>query len=869
MSSGISAQIQSRIIDPAREYNDTHKYQSFETDIMAAQKIIGDYSKYEIGLVSPINGKSVEMVIFDDNLYDIRSAQFAVESYYTQQLQRQYQHFQTNRTKYHVQPGLKFTLYTSTMIVDGGTTATSTTTTVSPSASRMERFAMVHWDCNYFAKQINQKVSPVTTGYSDNFAGLSTALDSSPLNKNFYVEWFGYFTPLETGLYGFSISTGNGGGVYKQNAPPPELGLVWVGDVALVNYNIDNSLTSNSLDKRMMTKDNIYPIRIHYGSGNIQASANQLSIDITLNGQPLSHGTGQLMSLMENTSYKTPYEPIQIHYALVNTANTVTTNDATTLYHVYITKYDILNNYRFNQQLRLAKTNTNYEYRQIGLVNIDTTDSVCTFGFQPNGELVLKNQNGRTAKLTSVAANVMGDDVFLELRGGNLYIMKGTTEPAVQVWDLLSDTQISDSNKSSFRQNYADAVVNTTWASRYNIAFNQNIYAARMAASEILDGTNALYSSDGKIVLYVKEYGLYLMTSHFPSGQRFHTTAAEKLTKKYYLLSANGDTKLGSQMLVNQTSKELQFVPMGGNILNYLDEFVAYSGDYSFPPNVTNRAQNYTQRDNMTPEDCRKKCTQNPKCGHYYTYETNEGNAHCIINTNNDTPLYLPSNPNLSVKPFSSGSTTNSSAPTLYKRKKNIQSQCKMDVYDVKYDSPNVPIAADVYHSYDNYSMNYNPYNPTPDKEGPCGDINIAKSIQLFKTGKETFVSGYNSTPCQSLSGPQCVQDIQNNINAVNRAFYTKQADNTEVQHKYDELTNLIHTKFEKQYNKINGNPLYDAIDNDGKLAHAEKSRHSLLNGMIEDVKDTMIRQNTYYIMANIFTAIFLVGLFSFVPDSS
>ena len=79
---------------------------------------------------------------------------------------------------------------------------------------------------------------------------------------------------------------------------------------------------------------------------------------------------------------------------------------------------------------------------------------------------------------------------------------------------------------------------------------------------------------------------------------------------------------------------------------------------------------------------------------------------------------------------------------------------------------------------------------------------------------------------------------------------------------------NWIHTKFEKQYNKIHGNPIYDAIDNDGKLANAEKSRHSLLNGMIEDVKDTMIRENTYYIMANIFTAIFLVGLFAFVPDS-
>lgn len=862
--SGISSQIQSRIIDPAKIYNDTHKYQSFETDMMTASKILGDYHKYEIGLVSPVNGKSVEMMKFDDNLYDIRSAQFAVETYYTQQLQRQYQHFQTNRSKYHVQLGLKFTLYTSPMIVDniksGGTA----------SVHRIEHFSGVPWDYNYFSKLMNQKTSPVTTGYSDDFSGLSTALnsfDTTPLNKKFYVEWFGYFTPSETGLYGFSISTSNGG-VYVMNAEPLEMAMIWVGDVALVNYNIDNSLTGNTLDKLMMTKDNIYPIRIQYGSGNMN-TANQLTVDIMLNGQSLkdgANGTGRLISLMENTSYKTPYEPIQIHYALVNTSVAAENmaNDETTLYHLYITKFDVLNNYRFNQQLRLAKTNSNYNYRQVGLLNIDNTDSVCTFAFQPNGELVLKNQNGRSVKLTALAANTMGDDVYLELRGGNIYVMKGTTE----LWNMMRDTQFSQSSQTIIQKNYSEAIENATWSGRYNIAFNQNIHASQMASNEMLDGTNALYSSDGKMVLYVREHGLYLVTSHYELGQRFHTTATEKNNKKFYLLSANGDTKLGSQMLVNQTTKELQFVSIDGNILKYLDEFVTYTGDYSFPPNVTNRAKNYIQRDRITPEECQKNCIQNPKCGHYYTYETGEGDTHCIMNTNNDAPLYLPNNPPMNVKPFSTNANTNSE-PTLHKRKKTIRSQCKMDVYDVKYDSANTPITADMYRSYDNYSMNYNPYNPVPEQEGPCGDADIAKSIKLFKTGKETFVSGYNSTPCQSLNGPQCVQDIQQNIDAVNRAFQSKQADNVEVQHKYDELANLIHTKFEKQYNKIHGNPLYDAIDDDGNLANAEKSRHSLLNGMIEDVKDTMIRQNTYYIMANLFAAIFLVGLFSLVPDSS
>jgi hypothetical protein len=848
--SGISAQVNANIISPAKQYNDTHKYVSFDVDVDSAPNVLGDYTRNEIGLISPVAGKPpVDMVLFDHNLYDIATAQLTVETFYAQQLQRQYQYFQANRLKYKSVPGLGFRLYVTPM---GDT----------------------RWECNYFAQQLKLGFTPTIVGNSDNFSSLATALNNynlENLTNQAYVEWFGYFYPPATGQYQFVLG----------NTPAA---FMWVGDVALVNYRTDNSIRgNNALDSFMMVKGTYYPVRIQYGSGASPKSPNAFAINITYNGAPMAdggNGQGLFYALAENTSRSAPYEPIQMQYALTQINQAAV--DAG-MYNLYISNFNIMNNYTNNQKVRGAKSNDSLVMGSVILLSCPQAGDA-TLSIQTTGEIVLKNASSQ-AVLKSLGPNVVTPQTYLELRGSNLYVMNPpVTTP---VWDLASDTAFAGTS-TSLQQYYSGAVVNDTWLNRYKTAYDNGITGSRLNFRETLDTHGGLYSSDGKSALYIQGNQLiYLTPMSMDLGAQGKYTTKSSPPNSFYLLSANGDLKMGTTMLMDASAKTLQYVPMGGNLLQYTNEFVAYTGPNSFPPNLTtvsNNPRKYTQYDSMEHPECEQTCIGVANCSHYYSYKTTDNVAHCIVNTNNDAPMYLPKNPTMSIQTAQSqgaqGTPTN---PTLYKRKKVINSSCKINVYDVKHETV---ATEDAYYGYDAYSVNYQPYNPTPDKEGPCGVPHIAESINMFNYGsihapttkatptptptatpKEPFVSGYNPTPCQDLNGPKCLQEIQTNIGAVNAAFSQQQADNVEINRKYNELNDLIYNKFVPKYNKINGNPKYDAIDPDGKLANDPNSRRSLLNGMIEDTKDTMLQQNTYYILSNICAAFLLVAFFALVPE--
>ena len=843
--SGISAQVNANIISPAKQYNDTHKYVSFDVDVDSAPNILGDYTRNELGLISPVAGRPpVDMVLFDHNLYDIATAQLTVETYYAQQLQRQYQYFQANRLKYKSVPGLGFRLY------------------VTPMGD------LTHWDYNYFAKQLKLGFTPTIVGNSDNFSSVATALNNynlQNLTNQVYVEWFGYFYPPATGQYQFVLD----------NTPSA---YIWVGDVALVNYTMDNCIQgNNALDSFMMVKGTYYPVRVQYGSGPSAKTPHPLAIHITYNGAPMAddgNGQGLFHALAENTTRSAPYEPIQMQYALtqINPAAV----DAG-MFNLYVSSFNIMNNYQNNQKVRGGKCASNLAVNSVILLSCPQAGNA-TLSIQTTGEIVLKNASSQVV-LKDMGVNVVTPQTYLELRGSNLYVMNPpATTP---VWDLMSDTVFAGTS-TTMQQNYSGAVVNETWFNRYKTAYDNGITGSRLNFRETLDTNGGLYSSDGKTALYIHENRLIYLTS-MRTGNTLKYTTKNDLPNSFYLLSANGDLKMGTTMLMDASARTLQYVPMGGNILQYTDDFVAYTGPKSFPPNLTtvsNNPRKYTQYDGMEQPECEQTCIGVANCSHYYSYKTTDNVAHCIVNTNNDAPMYLPKNPTMSIQTAQSqgaqGTPTN---PTLYKRKKNIASSCKINVYDVKYDTV---ATEDAYYGYDAYSVNYQPYNPTPDKEGPCGIPHIAESINMFNYGsvhapttqatpttkaKESFVSGYNPTPCQDLNGPKCLQEIQTNIGAVNAAFSQQQADNVEINRNYNELNDLIYNKFVPKYNKINGNPKYDAIEPDGKLANDPNSRRSLLNGMIEDTKDTMLQQNTYYILSNICAAFLLVAFFALVPE--
>jgi hypothetical protein len=363
--------------------------------------------------------------------------------------------------------------------------------------------------------------------------------------------------------------------------------------------------------------------------------------------------------------------------------------------------------------------------------------------------------------------------------------------------------------------------------------------------------------------------------------------------------------KFNTNMLVDMTANTLQYVPVGGNILKYRNDFSKpVSNQYSYPPykNGTVLADGYQEFKNTDADTCKTKCSMNPQCNHYYTYNTKDGDTadHCVINLDGSLPKYLPKNANSGIN------TSN-----LFTRQKYISSDCKINTYQPTYSS-NLG-TTDQYNSFQSFTYGNVKYDPNPSSEGACGVDSIAKNLNLFEYGsmnppasaslkegfasgaggatttpgvisgtKETpiglseitntstttapFVPGFNPNICNSLNKQACLNDMQSNLTVLNSYYDTvNRSQNQEIFKNYSNLQKQIYTDFIKKYNEINANPEYDAIDSAGVLLD-KKHEKSLLSGMIYDIKQNMMNENTRNILINLLSASVFVAILALAP---
>ena len=383
----IASQVLNFISNPAKAYNSTHYYQSFEVDPKTSTTILGDYTKNALGWITTSEGSgtgkddaSVIMKSVFNDLYDNLTAQLAVETLYSNQLFLQYNYFHNNQQQYNISTGLLSTIY-------------------QPSLSTSES-TQIFFNRPYIDPTINRVI---VTGQSDNFISLATAVNTTNLstqaqNSTLFVEWFGFFKTTNSGQYTFQIAS-------SQTA------YLWLGDVALVNYNPTNCTSSNSGKN---TPVNIvsglyYPVRIKYVCNGIQAP---FSVSVSQNGQLVSNGIGLFFTITD--VYGTPYEPIQIHYALLqNTPESISAS----LFHVSITEYDITNNQAHNQKLRMALANANgqqYSSTTIATCNGNSNGSQgATLNLNSDGNLSLVTGSSTTnIQITSAYSQCVGGTSF-------------------------------------------------------------------------------------------------------------------------------------------------------------------------------------------------------------------------------------------------------------------------------------------------------------------------------------------------------------------------------------------------------------------------------------------------------------------------
>lgn len=914
------------IVAPAQAYNSTHYYQSFELDIATGSSVLGNYTENVLGWITPIEGAGtgtdsspVIMIPLDNNLHDTTSAQLAVESIISSKLYEQDRYFQANLAQYQISPGLSFKMYQSTYHTTASnsifmkTPNTDIPTNKITGSGRSDDFSS--FSSSVKTTSFGQQISPLFVewfGYfmtptSGNYNFQTTS--SQPIQL-----WFGN-TAL-TDFNNMNITSNNSG---KKQSVSVVTGTYYpirikylcadVKQPFSMSVNCNGQLVTNSNSMFFSINDstgNQYePIQIHYALSQnnsetvseglfqvmitafdiINNYTNNQQLRAAISNSNLLYKSTTIMTCSSDNSKSAQFKleadgnmilsngfgltMMQINHKGDNFSNCNGGTKFKSPPAITLNNHPINQYYTMNEDIKMdTKTGLTYtgfafsgfNYNEANsdplytviqnLQNTPSSNAVLNTNYKLGNESINKAytqpisqsvtiDNLDKVKMCSFTINLMV--------GGNISITNGNE----QVWDLFSDsayTNISNQIQAMMQS----AKQNPEWMNIYTASKQSGKDLQYLNAGNILDSKNPLYSSDGKCKLTIdKNNNLVILITNILDKSRTFTNSSDP-PNTYYLFSSKGDMKIGKHMLVDTKNHTMQYVPLSSNILNYTNTYTNYTGKYSYPPNTVD-VTGIIKTDGTSAADCQASCDKTDGCNYYYSYKTNDDTTHCIVNTNNGIPTYLPSPNNSNVK-----------SSSLHMRDKNVKTSCNINGYQPKIKTS---ITSSQFTSYNSYSTNMESYNPEPSKEGACGDPNISQNLNIFN-GKaaaqvEGFVQGYKSNACQTGNSQECISDICANFAAINAQSETIKNNNTKINEQLHSINNKVYGEYTRLYNKVNNNPNYDMANPNGSLLNQD---HTLLNGMIEDTRNNMISQNTYYIFANIIVAGTILGILTMIP---
>ena len=962
--SDIASQVKQYITGPAQTYHKVHYYQSFEVDPPTATTILGDYTQNALGWVTMPEGSTdaaVQMALLSDDLYDTQTAQLAAETTYAQALTTQQQMFTNNPSQYVITAGLTGTMYRPNLATVESTQNFFSRPYVDPTQNKTivsgqsDNFQSLSTAINTTNLGVNDQnstlfvewfgyimVSPPTKSGSYTFTlqsstqaylwvGPLALTDFTPKNATSTHTGKSQTTTLSPNTYvpirikyvcngiqaPFSVTMSQNGQLishgtgsfftihdtqgqpyepaqihYALTQTTPEAIAASLFNVYMTNASLNNNYANNLALRKALSATNGQYATVTIASTN---AAGSQAATLTLNND------GNLTLATNFASTRIQVTPTQNTYSTCTGGTAFQGTPTLTMNNVALNPYYTIQestvadpssglnymSYSFSQFNYTGNTKDAIYSVIHGLqetpssnavINTSTligNDQVTHTYTQPLGQPVVVTNLDRVATCTFT----------LQLTtGGNLIISNGKG----QVWSLFASsayTNIAQQVKAMAQ----NAVQNPDWMNTYTAAIQKGQDLQYLPVGQKLSTTSPLISSDGKFKLTMDtNNNLVLMTTTTMQTTRNYTTPTDP-PHTYFLLGTQGKSNLGKHMLVDTSNQVLQPLVMGSNIFNYASSYQPTS-KYAYPPS-TKVHHHLTPTDNISKEECETLCNDNPRCSHYYSYTTNDGTHHCLVNNDDTSPRYLPTPINGSVQ-----------SSTLYLRDKVIDSSCNVNGYTPRY---NASITSDQFMSYNSYSMNPTPYNPSRDQEGACGDPTLAKSLATFdgktlppnpsKTTEsftsrptpkgrpnsvsnsvsnsvcdiyglcvaEGFVPGYNPQACQTLNSKECIADLSANLNAINQYSSNIRDQNTQVNQMYHTLNTKMNDQYPQLANLVNNTPMYNVINDDGTITTDDRS---LLGAMIADTKHRMMEENNMYIFANIAAATALLGFLTFSP---
>jgi len=959
----IANQVKQYITGPAQAYHKVHYYQSFEVDPPIATAILGDYTQNALGWVTMPEGSTdtaVQMSLLSDDLYDTQTAQLAAETTYAQALTTQQQMFTNNPSQYVITTGLTGTMYRPTLATVESTQnffsrpyvdPTQNKTIVSGQSDNFQSLSTAINTTNLGVNDQNStlfvewfgyiKVSPTTTtagSYTFSIQSSTQAYlwvgplaltDFTPKNATSTHTGKSHPTTLSPNTYvpirikyvcngiqaPFSVTMSQNGQLishgtnmfftihdtqgqpyepaqihYALTQTTPEAIAASLFNVYMTNTSLNNNYANNLALRKALSATNGQYATVTIASTN---AAGSQAATLTLNND------GNLTLATNFASTRIQVTPTQNTYSTCTGGTAFQGTPTLTMNNV------ALNPYYTIQESTVADPSSGLNYMSYSFSQFNYTGNtkdaiysvIHNLQETPSSNAVInaKSLLGND-QVTQTYTQPLGQPVVvtnldrvatcqftLQLTtGGNLIISNGKG----QVWSLFASsayTNIAQQVKAMAQ----NAVQNPDWMNTYTAAIQKGQDLQYLPVGQKLSTNSPLISSDGKFKLTMDtNNNLVLMTTTTMQTTRNYTTPTDP-PHTYFLLGTQGKYNLGKHMLVDTSNQVLQPLTIGSNIFNYASSYQPTS-KYAYPPSTKLR-HHLTPTDNISKEECETLCNDNPRCSHYYSYTTNDGTNHCLVNNDDTSPRYLPTPINGTVQ-----------SSTLYVRDKVIDSSCNVNGYTPRY---NTGITSDQFMSYNSYSMNPTPYNPTRDQEGACGDPILAKSLATFdgrtlspsptpfKTTEsftsrptpngrsnpnpnsvcdiyglcvaEGFVPGYNPEACQTLNSKTCIADLSANLHAINQYSSNIRDQNTQINQMYHTLNTKMNDQYPQLANLVNNTPMYNVINDDGTITTDDRS---LLGAMIADTKHRMMEENNMYIFANIAAATAVLGFLTFSP---
>jgi len=502
----------------------------------------------------------------------------------------------------------------------------------------------------------------------------------------FTVKHIGYFYPNETGTWQFSLNS-------------DDSSLMWLGDKAINNYNMNNLTVDarylhgmrTGVGSMYLMKETLYPIRIYFGEnggGNdfIFGFKAPSGKDYGYTGSGYTGSPGGLLYTNGN-NFSTPMVNPGTFFSIVN-QNSDTTKPPNFGCYIYGKKTKDNMVQGFNK----ASIESDFEFMRQNLSDVAVVPAWSLIDSTSGGGLSLlaNNPNTTAIKLERGVLKMNGNPITQMVDSGTGPYQATIQDDGKFVIKDRSNKVVWALQQISSNDDYGDTPDGTQRISTE--VFNQivssanpnNIWSNSGAPNTMTEGQGLSYkgkvggtypflvSANGKFKIDMDEtcnLNLKISMTITPDTLEF-TTGLSKQPTKYFYTDANepymylnmvsGDSKILNTYSYLQEDAKASIVDPKANILNYnTTNFTEYKGYY---PSSIGSGKTVTEDG---PAQCQTNCKMDKSCMYYYTYMDN-GKQMCYYNTDN-TPVTF------AVDPTSTGTNMNPNNSTLYVKNPDIK----------------------------------------------------------------------------------------------------------------------------------------------------------------------------------------------------